>query len=115
MEPSELTVKSAAVLPKLTSVAPEKLVPVMVTEVPPAVPLLVLRPVTVGVGATASSWRAPAPRLSPSRSWLRSSWAARLLVSRSFAPFSEAPAAERSQVNHCGQEAGRLQILMVLS
>ena len=37
--------------PKLTAVAPVKLVPVMVTTVPPAVgPLLGLTPVTVGGG-----------------------------------------------------------------
>ena len=35
--------------PKVTALAPEKFVPVMVTEVPPAVlPLLVPRPVTTG-------------------------------------------------------------------
>ena len=39
----------AAVVPNLTAVAPVKLVPVMVTAVPPAVgPLVGLMPVTVG-------------------------------------------------------------------
>ena len=41
----------AAVVPKSTAVAPVKLVPVIVTEVPPAAgPLVGLRPVTVGAG-----------------------------------------------------------------
>jgi hypothetical protein len=41
----------AGVLPKLTAVAPVKLVPVIVTTVPPAVgPLVGDRPVTVGAG-----------------------------------------------------------------
>ena len=50
-EVSELTVKLlAAAVPKLTAVAPVKLVPVRVMLVPPAVlPLLVLSPVTVEV------------------------------------------------------------------
>ena len=45
-----LTVKLvAAVAPKLTALAPVKLVPVIVTEVPPAVgPAVGLTPVTVG-------------------------------------------------------------------
>ncbi len=50
-----LTVKVvAATVPNLTPVAPVKLVPVMVTEVPPAVdPEVGLMPVTVGgLGAT---------------------------------------------------------------
>ena len=39
----------AAVVPKSTAVAPVKLVPVIVTRVPPVVgPLVGLRPVTVG-------------------------------------------------------------------
>ena len=42
----------AAVAPNFTAVAPVKLVPVMVTLVPPAVgPLVGLTPVTVGAGA----------------------------------------------------------------
>ena len=41
----------AAVVPNLTPVAPVRLVPVMVTEVPPAVgPEVGLIPVTVGAG-----------------------------------------------------------------
>jgi hypothetical protein len=41
----------AAILPKLTAVAPVKLLPVTVTEVPPAAgPLEVLTLVTVGAG-----------------------------------------------------------------
>jgi hypothetical protein len=52
MEVSELTVKLAATVPNWTPVAPVKAVPVMVTEVPPPVePLLVPKPVTVGVAA----------------------------------------------------------------
>ena len=53
IEVAELTVKAvAAVVPKLTAVAPVKSVPVMVTEVPPAVgPTVGLTPVTVGAGA----------------------------------------------------------------
>ena len=49
IEVAELTVNNvAAVAPNLTAVAPLKLVPVMVTRVPPAVePLAGLRPVTV--------------------------------------------------------------------
>jgi hypothetical protein len=49
---AELTVKLvAAVPPMVTPVAPVKLVPVTVTEVPPAVvPELGLIPVTVGAG-----------------------------------------------------------------
>ena len=42
----------AAVVPKSTAVAPVKLVPVIVTEVPPASePLVGLMPVTVGATA----------------------------------------------------------------
>ena len=42
----------AAVVPKSTTVAPVKPVPVIVTKVPPAVePLVGLRPVTVGATA----------------------------------------------------------------
>ena len=42
----------AAVVPKSTAVAPVKLVPVIVTDVPPAAgPLVGLRPVTVGATA----------------------------------------------------------------
>src|SRR5438128_2004597 len=53
MDVDELTVKlAAAVVPKLTAVAPVKLVPVMATEAPPpVVPLVVPRPVTVGADA----------------------------------------------------------------
>ena len=41
----------AALAPKSTAVAPVRLVPVMVTEVPPAVgPEVGLTPVTVGAG-----------------------------------------------------------------
>jgi hypothetical protein len=49
---AELTVNErAAVLPKLTAVAPVKFVPVIVTEVPPAVlPVVGLSPVTAGTG-----------------------------------------------------------------
>jgi hypothetical protein len=49
---AEFTMKLVAgALPKLTAVAPVKLVPVIVTEVPPAAgPLAGLMPVTVGVG-----------------------------------------------------------------
>ena len=49
----ETTVKlAAATLPKVTPVAPVKLVPVMVTEVPPAVlPEVGLSAVTVGTAA----------------------------------------------------------------
>ena len=44
-----LTVKVAVAVPNFTAVAPVKLVPVMVTEVPPAAgPELGLTPVTVG-------------------------------------------------------------------
>ena len=43
----------AAVVPKSTAVAPVKPVPVIVTEVPPAVgPLFGLTPVTVGAATT---------------------------------------------------------------
>ena len=43
----------AAVVPKSTAVAPVKLVPVIVTRVPPAAgPLVGLRPVTTGAAAT---------------------------------------------------------------
>src|SRR5262249_40628476 len=51
MEVSLLTVKlAAATEPNITALEPLSRVPVMVTEVPPAVvPLLVLRPVTDGV------------------------------------------------------------------
>ena len=46
----------AAVVPKSTPVAPARLVPKIVTEVPPAtVPLFGLRPVTVGWAATATT------------------------------------------------------------
>ena len=46
---AELTVKLAALEPNLTAVAPVKLVPVMVTDVPPAVePVAGDTPVTVG-------------------------------------------------------------------
>src|SRR4029077_17263043 len=49
-----LTVKEAAeLLPNLTAVAPEKLVPVMVTLVPPCI-----RPV---FGLTLATWTAPHP------------------------------------------------------
>ena len=49
MEVAELKVKLALVEPNFTAVAPVKLVPVMATEVPPAVgPLVVPREVTVG-------------------------------------------------------------------
>ena len=52
IEVALLTVKVvAAVAPNFTAVAPVKLVPVMVTEVPPAVgPEVGLTPVTVGTG-----------------------------------------------------------------
>jgi len=46
-----LTVKVAALVPKLTAVAPVKLVPVSVTVVVPKLgPVLGLTPVTVGAG-----------------------------------------------------------------
>ncbi len=46
---AELTAKLAAVPPKVTEVAPVRLVPVMTTEVPPAVgPLVGLRPEMLG-------------------------------------------------------------------
>jgi len=50
MEVPELTVKLvAATVPNFTAVAPVKLVPVMVTDVPPLVgPAFGLTPVTVG-------------------------------------------------------------------
>jgi hypothetical protein len=49
---AEFTMKLVAgALPKLTAVAPVKLVPVMMTEVPPAVvPVAALMPVTTGAG-----------------------------------------------------------------
>jgi hypothetical protein len=55
MEEAELTTKvAAAVAPNLTAVAPVTLVPVIVTEVPPALsPEFGLRPVTVGPGGGA--------------------------------------------------------------
>src|SRR5579863_33707 len=55
MDPALLTVKLvAATLPNFTALAPVKLVPVMVTMVPPAVePEAGLRPVTVGGGGGA--------------------------------------------------------------
>jgi hypothetical protein len=47
-----LTVNVADAVPNFTAVAPVKLVPVTVTEVPPAVgPLVGLTPVTVGAAA----------------------------------------------------------------
>ena len=54
IEVALLTVKlAAAVAPKLTAVAPVKLVPVSVTTVPPAVvPEVGEMPVTVGAGVT---------------------------------------------------------------
>ena len=54
MEVDELTVNVVVgEVPKSTAVAPVKLVPVIVTEVPPAVvPELGLTPVTVGGGTT---------------------------------------------------------------
>ena len=53
IEVSFTTVKFvAAVVPKSTAVAPVKPVPVIVTDVPPAVePLVGLMPVTVGAAA----------------------------------------------------------------
>jgi hypothetical protein len=53
MEVAEFTVKElAATEPNLTAVAPVKFVPVITTEVPPAVvPVLVPKLVTVGVVA----------------------------------------------------------------
>ncbi len=46
-----LTVKTAAVAPNLTALAPVKFVPVTVTEVPPVLtPDSGLTPVTTGVG-----------------------------------------------------------------
>ena len=57
---SETTVKVAAAVPKSTAVAPVKSVPVMVTEVPPAVgPAFGLTEVTVGA-ATKVNWSAEA-------------------------------------------------------
>ena len=52
IEPAESTAKLAALAePNLTAVAPLKLLPVMLTEVPPPVgPLAGLTPVTVGTG-----------------------------------------------------------------
>jgi hypothetical protein len=51
IEVALVTVKVAAVAPKLTALTPVKLVPVMVTGVPPAVgPDIGLTPVTVGGG-----------------------------------------------------------------
>ena len=54
MDPALLTVKLvAATVPNFTALAPVKLVPEMVTEVPPAVdPVVGLTPVTVGGGGT---------------------------------------------------------------
>ena len=50
MEVAELTTTpDAAFTPNFTTVAPVKLVPVMITDVPPAAgPLVELKPVTVG-------------------------------------------------------------------
>ena len=49
--PALSTLNEAALPPKLTSVAPVKSVPAMVTEVPPAVdPLLGETPLTTGAG-----------------------------------------------------------------
>ena len=52
MDVALLTVKVvAAVAPNFTAVAPVRLVPVMVTEVPPVLgPVVGLTPVTVGAG-----------------------------------------------------------------
>jgi hypothetical protein len=68
IEVLELTVKLvASVEPNLTVLAPLKLVPVIVTMVPPASgPLLGLTPVTVGAGVgTAKTHAAPTFVLSP--------------------------------------------------
>ena len=63
MEVDELTLKvEAATEPKRTALAPVKLVPEMVTEVPPAVdPVLALRPVTVGTLAPVGCWQLIVP------------------------------------------------------
>jgi hypothetical protein len=51
IEPALFAVMAAAVVPKVTEVAPDKFVPVIVTLVPPAVgPLLGVNPVIVGAG-----------------------------------------------------------------
>ena len=56
IEPAVSAVMVAALVPKSTAVAPERLVPVMVTEVPPpAGPVVGLMEVTVGLGATTVS------------------------------------------------------------
>jgi len=53
---AEVTAKVAAVDPKCTAVAPVKLVPVIVTEVPPAgEPVLGAMPVTAGPGPAAAA------------------------------------------------------------
>src|SRR6266852_5411836 len=57
------TVKSAGIVPKLTSLAPVKAVPVMVTSVPPAeVPLVGLMLVMAGAAATVKVNRSAFPK-----------------------------------------------------
>ncbi len=57
---AEATKNGAAVVPKCTAVAPTKLVPVMVTPVPPAVePETGLTAVTVGPGAAMTAMGVP--------------------------------------------------------
>jgi hypothetical protein len=60
IEPEPLTVNDvAATFPKETAVAPERLLPEIVTEVPPAVgPVIALRLLTVGAGARYMNWSA---------------------------------------------------------
>ena len=65
MEVAELTVKEvAAVAPKLTTVAPVKLVPVMVTTVPPATGP-VLGAIDVMVGPAVTHLKVPAVTVLP--------------------------------------------------
>jgi len=71
MEVEELTVKLAAgIEPKVTAVAPVKLVPVTETEVPPAVePELGLTPVTVGPEPLQALKSAPSDEEMPAGDW----------------------------------------------
>src|ERR1019366_2768871 len=73
MEVAELTTKlEAAVAPKLTALAPVRLVPVIVTEVPPALdPELGLTPVTVGGGTAVPEalMRTATPPETPAGLW----------------------------------------------
>jgi hypothetical protein len=61
IEPAEFTAKLAALVePNFTDVAPSKLLPAMLTDVPPLVgPLAGLRPVTVGTGGGGGGGASP--------------------------------------------------------